>query len=209
MIVIIWDRSHLDYSDVFDEAIFIRTYMRVFVSILSNLFANFFRLYSTRKNVLACFLPLPSFSLYGTGETAYTSQLTAVESLLHARQGNAPWVLSGEFQVGDLWPRLISTWRQNRALLRDRFRLRDSKARLSAIFPAEDSVGSLSHSVCPPYALERPELSSLCTRKMPAGDTSRLSAPMNRPWCCGGACNRFNTATEIRSIHRYARNFRV
>lgn len=113
----------------------------------------------------------------------------------------------------EIWPRLISTWRQNGALLRDRFRLCDSKARLSAIKssrPTEDSVGSLSYSVWSAVCTRwKSQNYPLCARKMPAGDTSRLSAPMKQPWCCGRACNRFNTTTEIRSIHQFARNFKA
>lgn len=173
-------------------------------------FAISFCFYFTTKNVLVCFLFLP-LSLYGEKPLVRRSQRQLSRYYIFVKAMHCEC-----FQANpklEIWSRLISSWRQNGALLRDRFRLRDSKARLSTIKSSRptDRIQSACFLIQPIrlYALERPELSSLCTRKMPAGDTSRLSAPINQPWCCGGACNRFNTATEIRLIHRFARNFGV
>lgn len=101
--------------------------MHVFINILLISFRRF--LYSTTREMYL-FVPL---SLYGTGETVHTSQLTAQLSryyILVKAMHRECFQASSKLEI---WPRLISTWRQNGALLRDRFRLRDSKARLSAI----------------------------------------------------------------------------
>lgn len=116
------------------------------------LFTISFCFYFTTKNVLVCFLFLP-LSLYGVRKTARTSQLTAVESLLHIRQGNALWVLSGKFQVGDL-AEADKQLETKRGIITRSFpaaRLEDPP-KCDQVFPTRrpNSVGLLSHSAYPP-----------------------------------------------------------
>lgn len=105
----------------------------------------------------------------------------------------------------EIWPRLISTRRQNGALLRDRFRLRDSKARLSAIKssrPAERRFSRLAF----PFSSSTVRagktggiILALCEEDACWGYFMPVHPRESTVTFCGEACNRFNTTTKIRS----------
>lgn len=191
MIIIYWNLSlSLSLSRLYFNYILrnITFYTRHFLNTQSILCRDCFSFLPTMtENMLVCFLCLPlPLGRANTEEIARTSQLTAVAShyyilvkAMHRERFQATSKLK-------IWPRLISARRQNGALLRDRFRLCDSKARLSAIKSSRPAPTEGSQSARFPIQLVRAGrvgiILALCASKMPVGDTSRPSKhPMNQP----------------------------
>lgn len=147
------------------------------------------------------------------GNRSYVVVNGSRRPLLHTRQGNAPWALSGDFQVEDL-VEADKRAKTKRGIITRSFPAvwLEGPPKCDQIFPtrADQGFQSARFSIQLVRAGRVGIILALCASKMPVGDTSRPSKhPMNQPWRCGGVCNRFNTVTEIRSIQRFTRNFGV